>query len=352
MWFVYGWWHDVISDTGDREADRVSIHTVGFILSVHALQLYVMRTLGVLVVFVGIGAWSFAGYAYFSSPISTSSPVIQNITAAVQNFHDSFLDPRASIAGAAYAYMYDDYSDDSDFFQPTYYYYAPSPSSYDPSPTYYVYSDDSYIPYPDAYVVVADPAPWYVQTFSGIGSVAQRIIPGQYHSQTVNAPTISSPNPIPTCSIAASPASVSSGGATNLTWRSLNATRAVLDNISDVPVNGSRALQGITSSESFVLEVAGPGGESSCTATVYVQPLVTKQPSCIIALQPTSISPGQLANLSWGSQDAVAAGLSSIGQVPLQGGIRVNPESSTVYTLTVRSASGRSASCATTLLVN
>lgn len=73
------------------------------------------------------------------------------------------------------------------------------------------------------------------------------------------------------------------------------------------------------------------GGSSNCT------PDGVPLPQCTITASPTSIqSPGQQVTLSWQSQDAFAATLSSQGSVGVNGSQVVQPQQTTTYTLSLQ----------------
>lgn len=56
-------------------------------------------------------------------------------------------------------------------------------------------------------------------------------------------------------------------------------------------------------------------------------------PSCTIAASPTNVATGQSVTLTWQSQQAFSANLSSNGSVAPQGSMTVNPQTTTTYTL-------------------
>jgi|GEM_PF-3636580 len=58
-------------------------------------------------------------------------------------------------------------------------------------------------------------------------------------------------------------------------------------------------------------------------------------PSCTITASPTNVAAGQPVTLTWQSQDAFSANLSSTGHVAPQGSTTVNPQTTTTYTLSL-----------------
>lgn len=148
------------------------------------------------------------------------------------------------------------------------------------------------------------------------------------------------------------------GSGTLLSWSSTNASSAYLTNIGSVSVNGSQNVYP-TITTTYSMTVYGVnGGSNTCSATIpvtqHIPPYVppTSTPYCTISANPTTSQNGVGSTLSWSSHGATSATLSdSIGNVVLNGSLTVRPESSRVYTLTVRDNSGRTNTCFTTVSV-
>lgn len=202
-----------------------------------------------------------------------------------------------------------------------------------------------YDPYYEEVAIVEEP--WYVETFPGVGQTFTYLLPPIAASRPVIQPP--SP-PRPSCTMSASPSAVAYGGSTVISWSAQNSARAVLSGVGDVPGTGSRTFSNLASPQTYALSVSGLGGSYTCSVNVYVQQgdIV---PSCQISTNPSAIRRGEAANLAWISQHAESAQLSGEGLVAQSGGRIVAPTHTTVYTLTVTSRTGRSASCATTLNV-
>ncbi len=90
-------------------------------------------------------------------------------------------------------------------------------------------------------------------------------------ASTTSTPTVTPP-PAPTCSLTASPTSVTSGGASTLSWTTTNATAFSLDNGigSSTPASGSVTTSAITATTTYTGTASGTGGSASCTATVGI----------------------------------------------------------------------------------
>jgi hypothetical protein len=71
---------------------------------------------------------------------------------------------------------------------------------------------------------------------------------------------------------------------------------------------------------------SGSSGSQSCTNGV-------PNPSCTITASPTNVAAGQPVTLTWQSEQAFSATLSSSGSVAPQGTMTVNPQTTTTYAL-------------------
>ncbi len=176
------------------------------------------------------------------------------------------------------------------------------------------------------------------------------------------------PNPVPTCTITASPTSVSYGQYTTISWSSYNASSANITNIGAVSTSGTRSVMP-NGTVTYTMTVFGQGGSNSCSTTVYTQtqppyypPVPPTYPPynppttnlyCTLTANPTTIRNGQSALLSWTSYGAVSASLNDgLGPVRTSGSLSVRPEGSRYYTLTVRDHTGRVQTCSSNLTVS
>jgi len=75
-------------------------------------------------------------------------------------------------------------------------------------------------------------------------------------------------------------------------------------------------------------------------------------PVCTLTINPTSITAGQLATLTWTTQNAVSVNISNIGTVALNGSQIVMPSVSTTYTLTATGSNNQTVQCSAGLTVN
>ncbi|MEK7509448.1 MAG: hypothetical protein AAB605_01925 [Patescibacteria group bacterium] len=169
----------------------------------------------------------------------------------------------------------------------------------------------------------------------------------------------------PSCSIYPSSNNVQSGQSTTLNWTSQNAQSAHLSADGSVSPNGSYTVYPYQTT-TYTLTVYGYSGQSNqCQTTVYVTgggggypyyppypytPYYNQPPSCTITLGGYTYNPSQIYNqtatLSWSSQNATNAYISSIGSVAPNGAQVVYPQQSQYYTMTVYGPGG-TASCQT-----
>ena len=119
------------------------------------------------------------------------------------------------------------------------------------------------------------------------------------------AVTVSVPLPPPTVSLAASPASIASGGASTLTWSSSNATGCTAsgDWSGSKTTSGTQSTGSLTSSKSYTLTCNGAGGSTGRTVAVTVTP-APPTPTLSLSASPASIASGSSSTLTWSSSNA------------------------------------------------
>ena len=84
-------------------------------------------------------------------------------------------------------------------------------------------------------------------------------------------------HPAPEVSVSAQPDSVYAGNAVTLTWTSVHAVSAVIDQgIGDVPVSGSLAVHP-SETTVYKITVTGPGGTAAGSVSVTVRPVISLQ---------------------------------------------------------------------------
>ncbi len=153
----------------------------------------------------------------------------------------------------------------------------------------------------------------------------------------------------PACSISANPSTIQYGNSSTLSWNSSNATSASLSSVGSVGTSGSRSVSP-SGTMTYTLTVSGPGGSATCETVVVV--IQQQSPSCTISANPSSIQTGGSSYLTWSSQNASSASLSSVGSVGVNGNQTVYPHTTTSYVLTVYGLQGQSAQCETRVRVH
>ena len=165
----------------------------------------------------------------------------------------------------------------------------------------------------------------------------------------------------PTCTLSASPASVSTGGHSTLSWTTANADTASIDHGvgAATPVAAGSTSVSPSSSITYTLTATGAGGSVTCPATVTVTstpPPPPTKPSCTLSASPASVSTGGHSTLSWTTSDSVSFSIDhSIGEMtPVASGATSTPALSadTTFTGTVTDASGNIAVCTASVTVS
>ena len=187
---------------------------------------------------------------------------------------------------------------------------------------------------------------------------------GQGGSNTCSATVTVYSNPVPvtpTCTLTYAQAggynygygTTYTNSGTLLSWSSTNASSAYITNIGTVSPNGSQTVYP-TGNMTYNMTVYGVnGGANSCSVTLPYTPPVQNNLYCTMTANPASIQNGAGSVLSWTSYGATSATLSDgLGNAVLNGSLTVRPESSRVYTLTVRDYQGRTNTCYATVTVS
>jgi len=105
--------------------------------------------------------------------------------------------------------------------------------------------------------------------------------------------------------------------------------------------------------QSQIIDTITLSSGASDSAKVNILSPVTASPSCSLSASPDSIVSGESSNLSWTTQNATSAQINQgIGNVAIPSGIlKIFPNVTTTYTMTVTGAGGKTGSCSKTLNV-
>ncbi len=162
--------------------------------------------------------------------------------------------------------------------------------------------------------------------------------------------TVTAP-PLPTVTIAANPTSLVLGNSTTLTWSSTNATACTASGAwsgTEATSGAQSVTPGATGTSSYALTCTGPGGSTTSTATISVTAPV---PTVMIVINPTTITTGQSATLTWSSTNATACTASGAwsGIETTSGSLSESPAATgtDVYTLSCTGSGGTTSASAT-----
>lgn len=143
----------------------------------------------------------------------------------------------------------------------------------------------------------------------------------------------------PVISFAASPATISAGQSATLNWSTQNADSVSIDNgVGAQPTSGTLAVTP-ASTTTYTLTASGAGGSTTASTTVTVS--TAPAPTVSFTATPETIGAGQIATLSWSTQNADSVTIDNgIGTVPTSGTFDVDPTVTTTFTLTASGAGG------------
>ncbi len=166
---------------------------------------------------------------------------------------------------------------------------------------------------------------------------------------SLSAAAASSP---PTVTLSASPASVSTGASTKLTWSSANATSCAASGgwSGTLATSGSKSTGELTAATAYTITCKGAGGTASRTQTVYLSDEV---PQITFTASPKVQEDGH-AVLTWKASNAYAChGYGPWdGSEPVEGSSTTNGlTATTTFLLTCFNSSGAKASAKATVTV-
>ncbi|HUD07811.1 MAG TPA: spherulation-specific family 4 protein [Candidatus Saccharimonadales bacterium] len=131
-------------------------------------------------------------------------------------------------------------------------------------------------------------------------------------------PTAAAPEPA--VSFSATPAAVTTGSASNLTWNSTNASSCKASSAwtGNQPLSGSFSTGALNTTEMYSLTCSGVGGKATAIATVTVTPAATASgnPTCQSVIIPAYFAPSANGD-PW---------FNAIGDIPGVGALVANPD--------------------------
>ena len=167
------------------------------------------------------------------------------------------------------------------------------------------------------------------------------------YSPTASANT--PPLPVTINSFTATPASVSIGQSSTLTWSTSNATSVTLDQ-GIGPVSGTSRSVSPTATTTYTLTASN--GTDTVTAMVTVTVLNSPPTISSFTATPTTLTAGQGATLNWATTGATTVSIApGVGAVGASGTASVSPSGTTTYILTATNGAG-SVTAGVTVTVN
>jgi hypothetical protein len=147
---------------------------------------------------------------------------------------------------------------------------------------------------------------------------------------------------VPTAALTISTGAVHSGGSATLTWSSTDATFCTASNAwsGTLAPSGTQSTGPVTNNSTFVLTCSGPGGTSPA-----VKSGINVIPTASLTVNPTSVSYGAAATLSWSSTNAASCTASGgwSGTLAASGSQSTAAiTQATSYSLTCKGAAGNS----------
>jgi hypothetical protein len=154
---------------------------------------------------------------------------------------------------------------------------------------------------------------------------------------TKTAQAVVTVNILPTINFSVDPAAISAGQSATLTWTSENADTVTVDQgIGTVVKNGSLVVSPAATT-TFTIIATGSGGTTTAQAVVTIIP----PPVISFNADPSTISAGQSATLTWSSVNADSVSIDQgIGTVAKNGSLVVSPMTTTTYTITATGGEG------------
>jgi hypothetical protein len=176
--------------------------------------------------------------------------------------------------------------------------------------------------------------------------------PGGSATNQVTVAVVGGTSPKPTVSVTASPATITSGSRTLISWSTTHATActAAGDWTGSKPLSGAKNTGWLTSDEVFALTCTGPGGSATNQVTVAVVSAPVGVPTVSITATPTTITSGSRTLITWSTTNATACTATGdwTGSKPLSGakntGLLTTDE---VFALTCTGPAGTASQSAT-----
>jgi len=166
--------------------------------------------------------------------------------------------------------------------------------------------------------------------------------------------TTSTPSQVQVTSFTASPATITAGQCSTLSWSVANGTSAAITpGVGNVDARTGSVSVCPTSTTTYTLTATNANGTTTATQVVTVSPAAPGNPQIVrFEASPLSIQPGQSTTLTWATNGASTVSISpNVGNVAVNGSTPVSPKQTTTYTLTATSSDGKSVTSPVTVIV-
>jgi hypothetical protein len=184
---------------------------------------------------------------------------------------------------------------------------------------------------------------------------------GQNNKQVTCSKTITVNEPPvvvePSCSLVASPATITRGDSAAINWSSSNASSGFINQgIGNVSLSGSRTVAP-QNTTTYTATFTRNGQSVNCSTTIYVNEppvVINNAPTCNIYVNNyNQYNYNQPVTLTWASANASYGWINQgLGTIAINGSRTVYPTQSTTYTATFVGYNGQQVNCSVTVNVN
>lgn len=151
--------------------------------------------------------------------------------------------------------------------------------------------------------------------------------------------------------LTASPATITAGQFSTLTWTSTNATSVTInpaipqEDVTNMPLNGQGSVTPAQTT-TYTFTATGANGTATATATVTVNQV---PPTVTLSASPTAVTSGGSTTLTWSTSNATSLTIdNNIGSVsPVSGSVTTQVKATTTFTATATGPGGTATATAT-----
>lgn len=170
-------------------------------------------------------------------------------------------------------------------------------------------------------------------------------------SSTQGPPPPPPPPNTTAATLTASPATITAGQFSTLTWTSTNATSVTInpaipqEDVTNMPLNGQGSVTPAQTT-TYTFTATGTNGTATATATVTVNQV---PPTVTLTASPTAVTSGGSTTLTWSTSNATSLTIdNNIGSVsPVSGSLTTQVKATTTFTATATGPGGTATATAT-----